>query len=100
MEISKAVARSMKASTGLPPAIYPPGLNAKPMSPDGYLWARNLLANRLYRGPVVYLEPYAMNNRRVYQRLVTGDYEGKRWIADQWRQSIFREYAGGVIEVC
>ena len=98
MEISKLVVESLKNATGLPPCIYPPGFNAKAMNNNGYLWARNLLANRLYQGPVIYLEPYVMNNSEVYQRLVNGDYEGKRWVAGQWQKSIFREYADGVID--
>jgi hypothetical protein len=66
------------------------------MSDDGYVWARNLLANRLYRGPVLYLEPYVMNNRGVFARIQAGDYPGLRHIAGKRRPSIVREYADSV----
>jgi len=69
------------------------GVNGNP-----YVWARNLLANRLYRCPVVFLEPYVMNNREVWERVQAGDYDGERVVADTLRPSIFREYAETVAE--
>jgi hypothetical protein len=63
-----------------------------------YVWARNLLANRLYRCPVVFLEPYVMNNREVWERVQAGDYDGERVVAGSLRASIFREYSEGVAE--
>jgi len=81
----------------LPPWIYP-GTNATRVSDNPYLWARNLLANRLYRCPVVFLEPYVMNNREVWERVQAGDYEGERVVAGSLRASIFREYAETVAE--
>ena len=50
-----------------------------------YVVARNLAANREYDGPVVCTEPYFMNNRVTYQRLLAGDYEG---LADLRRQAL------------
>ena len=32
------------------------------------LWARNLLANRLYQCPVIFMEPYVMNSRPFVER--------------------------------
>jgi hypothetical protein len=84
----------MAAATGLPPYRYPAGSGtvlAVPGQP--YVWARNLLANRLYECPVVFLEPYVMNSRTDFARLVAGDYDGLREINGQPRRSIFREYA-------
>jgi len=43
--------------------------------------------------PGVYLEPYYMNNRTVYERLQLGDYEGEREVGGKKVKSIFREYA-------
>jgi hypothetical protein len=57
------------------------------------MWARNLLANRLYDCPVIFMEPYVMNSRHDYARIQAGDYEGLREIAGKLRPSIFREYA-------
>jgi len=42
------------------------------------VYARNLLATRLYRCPVVYCEPYVMNSNDVFARIQAGDYEGMR----------------------
>jgi N-acetylmuramoyl-L-alanine amidase len=91
-----AVARRMAEATGLPPYTYFHGARRVPGQP--YVWIRNLLANRVYRCPVVFLEPYVMNNPEVIGRIHAGDYEGTATVAGQKRRSIFREYAGGVAE--
>jgi hypothetical protein len=62
------------------------------------VYARNLLATRLYRCPVVYCEPYVMNSKDVFARIQAGDYEGTRNINGVERKSIFREYADSVAE--
>jgi hypothetical protein len=62
------------------------------------VYARNLAANRLINGPVVFLEPYYQNNRIVYQRIQLGDYEGTREIEKKSYRSIYREYADAVAE--
>ena len=65
---------------------------------DGeFVWARNLLANRLFECPVIFLEPYRMNNEEVYARVQAGDYEGEREVAGKLRKSIFREYATALV---
>ena len=91
-----SVAAALAQRTGLPPFLYRSG--ALPVAGNPYLWARNLLANRLYACPVVYCEPYVMNHREVCERLQEGDYEGERLIAGRMMGSIFREYAEGVAE--
>ncbi|MFL6598482.1 MAG: hypothetical protein ACJ8KF_11070, partial [Chthoniobacterales bacterium] len=65
---------------------------------SGYVYARNLLATRLYRCPVVYCEPYVMNSKDVFTRIQAGDYEGTRKINGVERKSIFREYADNVTD--
>lgn len=97
LAISKSVAGSLAKSTGLKPYVYRGG-NAIRVAGSQYLWVRNLLANRLYRCPVVYLEPYVMNSRDVHARIQAGDYQGWREVAGIRRESIFREYARGVAE--
>ncbi len=89
-----AVAKHMAEATGLPPFVYRAGPRMVPDQP--YVWMRNLLANRVYRCPVVFPEPYVMNNAEVIERLNAGDYEGTAAVAGRERLSIFREYAGGV----
>lgn len=97
LAISEAVANSMARVAGLQPYEYA-GANAIRAGQNPYLWVRNLLANRLYQCPVVYLEPYVMNSREAYARIQAGDYEGTREIGGRPRESIFREYARGVSE--
>jgi len=63
---------------------------------DG-VWARNLLANRIYDCPVVYLEPYLMNGRSDYPRMLAGDYDGLRMVDGKPQISIFREYAEAAV---
>lgn len=95
--VSDAVAIAMRRATGLPPYIYH-GNNAVAVGNTGYVWARNLLANRLYRCPVVYVEPYVMNSHSAFKRIQIGDYEGTRMVDGKPRKSIFSEYADGVTE--
>ena len=85
-------ARAFAAATGLPPFTYL-GDNARPAGGSPYVWARNLLASRLYQCPVVYLEPHVMNHALTYQRIQAGRYEGKREIGGLQRPDIFTEYA-------
>jgi N-acetylmuramoyl-L-alanine amidase len=92
--LAGAVGAALAEATGLPPRNYTSGAVAVPNQP--YLWARNLLANRLYRCPVAFCEPYAMNHKDVYERLLAGDFEGQRDINGATRISIFREYAQAV----
>jgi N-acetylmuramoyl-L-alanine amidase len=89
-----AVAKRMAEATGLPPFTYLAGARMVPDQP--YVWMRNLLANRVYRCPVVFPEPYVMNNAEVIERIHAGDYEGTALVAGKHRISIFREYAGSV----
>ncbi|MGC4015142.1 MAG: N-acetylmuramoyl-L-alanine amidase [Luteolibacter sp.] len=95
--IGADVAASFYSSTGLPPYTYnPASRNARMVDGNPYLWARNLLANRLYDCPVIFMEPYVMNSRHDYNRIQAGDYEGTREIDGKQLPSIFREYAGAV----
>jgi N-acetylmuramoyl-L-alanine amidase len=94
---SEHVANALAAATKLPPYRYTTG-NAIRTGTNAYLWARNLLANRLYHAPVVFLEPYVMNSEVIWARVQTGDYEGELMIGGELRRSIFREYADAVAE--
>jgi hypothetical protein len=53
---SEAVVSALAQASGLPPFHYPTN-NAHRVGSTAYVWARNLLANRLYRTPVIFLEP-------------------------------------------
>ncbi len=67
-EVAVAVTASLADATGMPPFTYT-GSNAVAVPGQPYVWGRNLLANRLYACPVVFLEPYVANSRAVYPRL-------------------------------
>jgi len=95
--VSRAVAASMARATSLPPYTYG-STAAINVGGSPYIWARNLLANRLFECPVVYLEPYVMNNREVHTRVQAGDYQGRRNIGGVPRESIYREYVRGVVD--
>ncbi len=95
---ANAIATALASATKLPPVEYGPSSGAVRVGENPYVYARNLAANRLVNGAVVYLEPYYMNNRVVYQRIQLGDYDGERDIEGRRYKSIFREYADAVAE--
>ena len=94
---SESVAAALADATKLPPYEYTTG-NAVRTGAGQYVWARNLLANRLYQAPVVFLEPYVMNSEPVWERVQAGDYDGEFPLAGAPRRSIYREYADAVVE--
>jgi hypothetical protein len=97
--LARSVVPVMAAATGLPAFRYPANsTSAREIPGESYIWARNLLANRLYECPVVFPEPFLMNARDDYARLQAGDYAGLREINGRLRPSIFREYADALAE--
>ena len=95
LAVTKEVARSMAEATGLPPFEYK---SSKAINIGGgpYIWARNLLANRIMECPVIFAEPYVMNNATVFARIQAGDYSGLKMVAGKERPSIYREYAQSI----
>jgi len=98
LPLADAVARAMARETQLPPYQYPTTNSTTKVGTSGYVFARNLLATRLYRCPVVYCEPYVMNSNDAFARIQAGDYEGTRNVDGSERKSIFREYADSVTD--
>jgi N-acetylmuramoyl-L-alanine amidase len=98
LPLADAIALAMARKTGLPPYAYPTANSTTRIGTSGYVYARNLLATRLYRCPVVYCEPYVMNSKDVFARIQAGDYEGTRNINGVERKSIYREYADSVAD--
>jgi hypothetical protein len=98
LPLADTIAVAMARESGLPPYQYPTTNSTTKVGASGYVYARNLLATRLYRCPVVYCEPYVMNSKDVFARIQAGDYEGMRPINGVERKSIFREYADSVVE--
>jgi hypothetical protein len=98
LPLADAIAVAMAKEMQLPPYQYPTTQNATKIGRTGYVYARNLLATRLYRCPVVYCEPYVMNSHDAFGRIQAGDYDGTRNVNGMERKSIFREYADSVID--
>lgn len=99
LAISKQVAATFAQETGLPAYTYePPFTSVHPVPGESYIWLRNLLANRVYRNPTIYIEPYVMNSQLVFDRVQAGDYEGEKEIDGAMRKSIYREYADAVCD--
>lgn len=95
--IADTVSATMATETGLPPYQYTTD-NVTKIGTSGYVYARNLIATRLYRCPVVYFEPYVMNSQDVVARVKAGDYEGMRTVNGVERPSIYREYVDSVVK--
>jgi len=98
LPLADTIAVAIAHTTGLPPYQYPTTNSTTKVGSSGYVYARNLLATRLYRCPVVYCEPYVMNSKDVFARIQAGDYEGMRNVNGVERKSIFREYADSVAD--
>jgi N-acetylmuramoyl-L-alanine amidase len=98
LPLADVVATAMAKEMQLPPYQYPTTLTTTKVGTSGYVYARNLLATRIYRCPVVYCEPYVMNSNDAFARIQAGDYEGTRNVNGVDRKSIFREYADSVVD--
>lgn len=97
--IGKYITASLAEATGLPAYNYKSdSTRAIHIDNTPGLWARNLLANRLYQCPVIFLEPYLMNNQEVHDRVQLGNYQGTQMINGTERQSIYKEYSDAVVE--
>jgi len=90
------VGQQMLNAFGYPPEDWAAGYFARRVTSVPSVYARNLLANRLYHGPVIYCEGPYMNARDAYYRIIAGDYLGRRVIDGQSCESIYRQYAASV----
>jgi hypothetical protein len=96
LPLAEAVASGMSSATGLPAYLYTTP-NARRVGASPYVYARNLLANRLFQCPVVYLEPYVMNHEETYRRLLNGHFLGRTLIAGRLQSSAIEDYVRGVV---
>jgi N-acetylmuramoyl-L-alanine amidase len=87
--LAESLSLSFSEITSMPAFSYK-GPNAMKVGEVPGVWARNLLANRLYRCPVVFLEPYVANSQAVYPRI-------QEWISGQPEGSLVDEYADAVM---
>ena len=93
--IAESVSHAFTRKTNLPIFNYK-GPNALKVGNVPGVWARNLIANRIYHCPVVFLEPYVANSHDAYERIMLGNYKGKKKINGKWKESLVEEYADSV----
>lgn len=96
LPLAGAVADGMRQATGLPAYVYTTP-NARHAGSNAYVYARNLLANRIYQCPVIYLEPFVMNHEETYRRLLAGHFLGRTLIAGKLQSSVIEEYVQGMV---
>ena len=98
LAIGGAIGQQFKEKWGVPPENYAGSEYAHASGVSPYVWHRNLIANRLFRGPVIFVEGPYMNDRTTYGWIQAGAYEGSRRVGGRERQNIFREYADRVAD--
>ena len=96
LPLTESIVEGVAESTGLPAYVYKTP-NARHAGLGSYVYARNLLANRIYRCPVVYLEPFVMNHEETYHRLLMGHDLGRTLLNGRLQRSAIEEYAQGVV---
>ena len=89
------ISKSFSEMTGLPAFKYK-GPNAVKVGNVEGVWGRNLLANRVYLCPVIFLEPYVANSVDAYKHILMGDYTGRKMVSGKLRTSLVEEYAESV----
>jgi N-acetylmuramoyl-L-alanine amidase len=97
--LGAVMAKVFVEQTQLPAHPYESNSNrARNVNGNPYLWARNLIANRLYDCPVIFFEPYVMNSHAFHERIQMGDYDGVKEINGTAKPSIYREYCKAVVD--
>ena len=94
--IAEHMSQAFSQETGLPAFAYK-GPNALKVGKVEGVWARNLLANRIYEAPVIFLEPYIANSEEVYQRIQGVGSDLHDTDEGQSRKSIVQEYVDAVL---
>ena len=95
LRLADHVSLSFEKLTKLPPFSYK-GPNALKIGTTKGVWGRNLLANRIYLCPVLFLEPYVANSKDVFNRIQLGIYSGKKKIKGEWKLNLVEEYSESV----
>jgi len=97
LKVADNVSRSFGSVTNMPAFSYK-GPNALKVGDVDGVWARNLLANRIYQCPVVFLEPYVANSKETYELIQLGNYDGEKNIGGEMKHSLVEEYAESVFQ--
>ncbi len=95
LAMADVVSRTMQKETRLPAFAYD-GKSGMSVNDNELVWARNLLANRVFFCPVLFFEPFCMNHSETHLRVQEGAYDGLREINGIYRKNIYQEYADGV----
>ena len=95
--VAEKVAASFARHTPMPAFVYR-GPNAIKVGEVEGVWARNLLANRIYRCPVIFLEPYVANSKPTYSHIQLGHYDGVRNVEGIPRKALVEEYTKCVVQ--
>jgi len=94
--VAEKVAASLEAQWHILPEEYKDWPAVRRVGVHPYIYARNLLANRAFPGPVVFIEGPYMNADDAYPRLIAGDYDGTRLVAGKDQPSIFAEFGEAI----
>ncbi len=97
-EIADAITRSMAEQMQMPPENYGDWPAANRVNENPYVWSRNIIANRLFPGPVIFAEGPYMNDYDTFYRIQAGDYEGIQTIRGKEYPSLFREFANAMAD--
>jgi N-acetylmuramoyl-L-alanine amidase len=98
IQVATSIAEAMEKKLGFPPENYDSFPGAHRVNGNPYVWSRNLLANRLFPGPTVFVEGPYMNDPSIYARLQAGDFDGEQLVQGKSVRSLYREYAESVAE--
>ncbi|WP_169334384.1 N-acetylmuramoyl-L-alanine amidase [Rubritalea marina] len=99
LRLAKHLVDSFVEETQLPAYEY--NYNSKRavnLGDSPFIWGRNLLANRIFTCPVIFLEPYLMNGADSFYRMQAGGYQGLRFVNGKLRPSIYKEYTDAVVK--
>jgi len=91
--VGAAIGECFRQGWGFRPESYAGSGYAHATGVSPYVWYRNLIANRLFDGPVVFVEGPYMNDREMYRWIQAGEYPGTKPVAGRKRGNIFGEYA-------
>ena len=96
--VGAAIGERFREVWGFRPESYAGSGYSHATGASPYVWYRNLIANRMFDGPVVFVEGPYMNDREMYRWIQAGEYEGVKPVAGRNRGNVFREYAELVAE--
>ncbi len=96
--LSSKISDRMKEVFKMLPEQYKNWPAVIPMKEAPYVYARNLAANRWFRGPTLFVEGPYMNAKDAYERILAGDYEGQREIQGSMVSSIHHDFALSVVQ--